>query len=156
MLAFLFWRATRYEDVVISRWLTDGSEVLDDGGWLENLGVPTPHSTPASGLTGPSAVRGCGPRGATRLVAAVSHPTVEVAPTVDPAPLSTGDGSPGQPLTASQPASWRPRWRFQWTPHLPRALARKPTADLRLSCRWSWIGSGRSQPLACGPVPGMC
>ena len=43
-----------------------------------------------------------------------------------------------------------------WTPHLPRALAREPTPDPRLSCRWSWIGSGRPQPLACGPVSTMC
>ncbi len=130
--------------------------VLDEGGRLENLGVPMPHSG-GVGVDGARRLSAAVDLAAPpRLVVAVSGPTVEVASTVDLAPLSTGDGSAGQPMTASQPTSRRPRRGFRWTPHLPRAFAGEPTADLRPSCRWSWIGSGRSQPLACGPVPAMC
>jgi hypothetical protein len=94
-LAPLFRHATRYEDVVVSRWLTDGSEVLDEGGWLEHLGVSTAHSGADVGLTGPVGCPRCGPRGATRLVVAVPDPTVEGAPTVDLAPYRPGTARPG-------------------------------------------------------------
>ena len=74
--------------------------VLDEGGRLENLGVPMPHSGGGVGADGArrlsAAVDLATPP---RLVVAVSGPTVEVASTVDLAPLSTGDGSAGQPMT---------------------------------------------------------
>ena len=51
---------------------------------------------------------------------AVSGPTVEVAPTVDLAPMSTGDGSAGQPMTAS-PATFF--LTGQWVDDNPQGVA---------------------------------
>jgi hypothetical protein len=39
-VAWLLWHTARIEDVGVNRFLTDGAQVLDDGGWLARLGVP--------------------------------------------------------------------------------------------------------------------
>jgi hypothetical protein len=38
-IAWLLWHMARGEDVGVNRLVTDGRQVLDDGGWLPRLGV---------------------------------------------------------------------------------------------------------------------
>ena len=69
--------------------------VLDEGGRLENLGVPMPHSggVGADGARRLSAAVDLATP--PRLVVAVSGPTVEVASTVDLVPCRPGTARPG-------------------------------------------------------------
>ena len=41
--AWNIWHITRVEDAGLNRFVTDGTQILDDGGWMEKMGVPWRH-----------------------------------------------------------------------------------------------------------------
>ena len=42
-IAWNLWHISRVEDAGLNRFVTDGAQVLDDGGWLEKIGLPWRH-----------------------------------------------------------------------------------------------------------------
>jgi hypothetical protein len=50
-LAWNLWHVARVEDAKLNRYVVDRPQVLDEGGWLERMGVPLRHS--GSGMTFP-------------------------------------------------------------------------------------------------------
>ena len=43
-IAWILWHMTRGEDAGMNRFITDRSQVLDDGGWMERMNVPLRHN----------------------------------------------------------------------------------------------------------------
>ena len=43
-IAWILWHLTRVEDAGLNRFVVDGSQVLDDGSWMEKMDLPIRHS----------------------------------------------------------------------------------------------------------------
>ena len=43
-IAWILWHLTRVEDAGLNRFVVDGSQVLDDGSWMEKMNLPIRHS----------------------------------------------------------------------------------------------------------------
>jgi hypothetical protein len=43
-LAWNMWHLTRVEDIAVNRFIADRPQVLDEGGWMEKMGVPLRHN----------------------------------------------------------------------------------------------------------------
>lgn len=43
-IAWTMWHLTRVEDAALNRFIADRPQVLDDGGWMEKMGVPLRHN----------------------------------------------------------------------------------------------------------------
>ena len=43
-IAWVMWHLTRVEDAGLNRFVVDGSQVLDDGSWMEKMDLPIRHS----------------------------------------------------------------------------------------------------------------
>ena len=43
-IAWILWHLTRVEDAGLNRFVVDGSQVLDDGSWMEKMNLPIRHN----------------------------------------------------------------------------------------------------------------
>lgn len=43
-IAWILWHLTRVEDAGLNRFVIDGSQVLDDGSWMEKMNLPIRHN----------------------------------------------------------------------------------------------------------------
>jgi hypothetical protein len=43
-IAWILWHLTRVEDAGLNRFVVDGSQVLDDGSWVEKMDIPIRHN----------------------------------------------------------------------------------------------------------------
>ena len=43
-IAWVMWHLTRVEDAGLNRFVVDGSQVLDDGSWMEKMNLPIRHN----------------------------------------------------------------------------------------------------------------